>query len=85
MSNLNNVEERVIQVIADELGVEKAKVVPEASFVEDLGADSLNTVELMMALEDQFGTEIPDHEAQKILRVRDAIDYIEAKQTAQQH
>ena len=73
---MSNVADRVIQVIADELGVEKAKVVREASFVEDLGADSLDTVELVMALEEEFETEIPDEEAEKITTVQLAIDYI---------
>lgn len=70
------IEERVKEIIAEQLGVEKSKVVPEASFVEDLGADSLDTVELVMALEEQFETEIPDEEAQKILTVKDAIEYV---------
>lgn len=70
------IEERVKEIIAEQLGVDGAKVVPEASFVEDLGADSLDTVELVMALEEHFETEIPDEDAQKILTVKDAIEYI---------
>ena len=59
------------------LGVDEAKVVPEASFIDDLGADSLDTVELVMALEEEFGCEIPDDAAEKIMTVKDAVDYIE--------
>ncbi|MBP6104404.1 MAG: acyl carrier protein [Gammaproteobacteria bacterium] len=73
---MTSIEERVIDIIASELSVDKAKVVPEASFVEDLGADSLDNVDLVMALEDSFETEIPDEDAQKMLTVRDAIHYI---------
>lgn len=75
----NKVEDRVKDIIAEQLGVDKAKVVPEASFVEDLGADSLDTVELVMALEEHFETEIPDEDAQKLLTVKDAIDYVIAR------
>ena len=71
-------EERVREIIVNELGVEPEKVTPEASFVEDLGADSLDTVELVMAFEEEFGIEIPDEDAEKITRVKEAIDYIEA-------
>ena len=80
---MSNVDERVRKIIAEQLSVEEAKVVPEASFVEDLGADSLDTVELVMALEEQFDTEIPDEDAQKILTVKDAIDYVSAKAVEQ--
>ena len=76
---MSKIEERVKKIIAEQLGVEEAKVVPEASFIEDLGADSLDTVELVMALEEQFETEIPDEDAQKILTVKDAIDYVGAR------
>jgi len=76
---MSNIDERVKKIIAEQLGVEEAKVVPEASFVEDLGADSLDTVELVMALEEHFDTEIPDEDAQKILTVKDAIQYVETK------
>lgn len=71
-----NVEERVIQLIVDQLGVEKEEVTWEASFIEDLGADSLDTVELVMAFEDEFDIEIPDEDAEKIRTVKDAVDYI---------
>lgn len=73
---MSNIEERVNKVIVDTLGVKPEDVVPEASFVDDLGADSLDTVELVMALEEEFGTEIPDEEAEKITTVQAAIDYI---------
>ena len=73
---MSNVEDKVKKIIAEQLGIEESKVVPEASFVEDLGADSLDTVELVLALEEQFETEIPDEDAQKILTVKDAIDYV---------
>ncbi len=70
--------ERVTKLVCEQLGVKEEEVTPEASFVEDLGADSLDTVELVMALEDEFETEIPDEEAEKITTVKEAIDYIEA-------
>jgi len=73
---MNNVDERVKKIIAEQLGVEEDKVVAAASFVEDLGADSLDTVELVMALEEHFEIEIPDEVAQKILTVKDAIEYV---------
>jgi acyl carrier protein len=69
--------EKVRQIVADQLGVELEEVTLEASFVDDLGADSLDTVELVMALEEEFGLEIPDEEAEKISTVQDAIKYIE--------
>ena len=72
----DNVEAKVREIIINELGVEPEKVTPEASFVEDLGADSLDTVELVMALEEEFETEIPDEDAEKITTVQQAIDYI---------
>jgi acyl carrier protein len=74
-----SIEEQVKKIIAEQLSVEESKVVPEASFVEDLGADSLDTVELVMALEEKFGTDIPDEDAQKIITVQKAIDYITEK------
>ena len=70
------VEERVKKIIAEQLGVEGEEVTPEAKFVEDLGADSLDIVELVMALEEEFGIEIPDEDAEKIVTVKDAFDYI---------
>ncbi|MGH7254677.1 MAG: acyl carrier protein [Nitrospirales bacterium] len=73
------VEDRIKKIIAEQLGVEEDEVVPEASFVDDLGADSLDTVELVMALEEEFDIEIPDEDAEKILTVGRAIDYIKEK------
>lgn len=73
------VEERVKKIIAEQLGVEEDDVVPEAKFVEDLGADSLDTVELVMALEEEFDIEIPDEDAEKIQTVAAAIDFIKEK------
>ena len=74
-----DISERVKKIIVEQLGVEENKVVPEASFIEDLGADSLDNVELVMALEEQFDTEIPDEDAQKILTVNDAIEYVSSR------
>ena len=71
------VAERVKKIIVDQLGVEEDLVTSEASFVDDLGADSLDTVELVMALEEEFGIEIPDEDAEKITRVKEAVDYID--------
>ena len=69
-------EERVKKIIAEQLGVNESEITNESSFVDDLGADSLDTVELVMALEEEFGTEIPDDEAEKIVTVQQAVDYI---------
>ena len=69
---------RVKEIIINELGVEPEKVTDDASFVEDLGADSLDTVELVMAFEEEFGIEIPDEDAEKITRVKEAVEYIES-------
>jgi len=69
-------EEKVIDIIVEQLSVEKDKVVPSASFVDDLGADSLDLVELIMAMEESFGIEIPDEVAEKITTVQDAIDHV---------
>ena len=74
----SNVEERVKKIVAEQLGVKLEEVTNDASFVEDLGADSLDTVELVMALEEEFETEIPDEEAEKITKVQEAIDYVTA-------
>ena len=71
-----SIEERVKKIIVDQLGADAAQVKPEASFIEDLGADSLDTVELVMALEEEFDIEIPDEEAEKITTVQSAIDYV---------
>ena len=73
---MNDVAERVKKIIVEHLGVEEGKVVENASFIDDLGADSLDTVELVMAFEEEFGIEIPDEAAEKILTVKDAVDYI---------
>jgi acyl carrier protein len=75
---MSNIEERVKKIVAEQLGVKEDEVKNEASFVEDLGADSLDTVELVMALEEEFETEIPDEEAEKITTVQLAIDYVNA-------
>jgi acyl carrier protein len=74
------IDEKVKEIIAKQLGVDSAEVTLEASFVEDLGADSLDTVELVMAFEETFNIEIPDEDAEKITKVRDAIEYIKNKQ-----
>ena len=70
-------EDKVKQIIVEQLGVDESEVTPTASFIDDLGADSLDTVELVMALEEGFGIEIPDEDAEKITTVKDAISYIE--------
>ena len=74
-----DVSQKVKKMVADLLGVEESKVTEEANFIDDLGADSLDTVELVMAFEEEFGSEISDNEAEKILTVGDAIKFIEAK------
>jgi acyl carrier protein len=76
-----SVEERVKRIVIDQLGVEEGQVTQEAKFVEDLGADSLDTVELVMALEEEFKLEIPDDEAEKISTVGQAVEYIETHQS----
>lgn len=73
---MSDIETRVKSVVVEQLGVDEAEVTNAASFVDDLGADSLDTVELVMALEEEFGTEIPDEEAEKITTVQLAIDYV---------
>ena len=75
---MENVEQRVKKIVAEQLGVKDEEVTSDASFVDDLGADSLDTVELVMALEEEFETEIPDEEAEKITTVQQAIDYVKA-------
>ncbi|MFI4937915.1 MAG: acyl carrier protein [Candidatus Berkiellales bacterium] len=74
---MSSVEERVTDIVVEQLGLERDKVHPESKFVDDLGADSLDTVELVMALEEEFELEIPDEEAEKITTLREAISYIE--------
>ena len=73
------VQEKITEIIVEQLGVKPEEVTPEASFIDDLGADSLDTVELVMALEEEFGIEIPDEDAEKIQTVGDAIKYIDEK------
>ena len=75
---MSDVADRVKKIVVEHLGVEEAKVTDNASFIDDLGADSLDTVELVMAFEEEFGVEIPDDAAEKILTVKDAIDYLNA-------
>ena len=77
-TRMSNIQERVQKIIVEQLGVQEEEVKAEASFVDDLGADSLDTVELVMALEEEFDTEIPDEEAEKITTVQAAIDYVTA-------
>ena len=75
----NDVKAKIVKIVADHLGIEEEKVTEEASFIDDLGADSLDTVELVMAFEEKFGIEIPDDAAETIQTVQNAIDYIENK------
>ena len=75
---MSTIEERVKKVVVEQLGVSEDQVTPEASFVDDLGADSLDTVELVMALEEEFDAEIPDDKAESITKVQDAVNYIKA-------
>ena len=76
---MSEIQDQVKKIVVDHLGIDEAKVVPEAKFIDDLGADSLDTVELVMAFEEEFGSEISDSEAEKILTVGDAIKFIESK------
>lgn len=76
---MSSVEERVKKIVAEQLGVAEDEVTQEASFVDDLGADSLDTVELVMAFEEEFGIEIPDDDAEKIITVQNSIDYIKER------
>jgi acyl carrier protein len=80
MADENNIQEKITNIIVEQLGVNADQVTPEAKFIEDLGADSLDTVELVMALEEEFGQEIPDEEAEKLQSVGDVIKYIEELQ-----
>ena len=75
---MENVDQRVKKIVAEQLGVNETEVKSESSFVDDLGADSLDTVELVMALEEEFDCEIPDEEAEKITTVKQAVDYVAA-------
>jgi acyl carrier protein len=79
---MSDIPARVRKIVVEHLGVDEAKVTEGASFIDDLGADSLDTVELVMAFEEEFGVEIPDDAAEKILTVKDAIDFINAKSKA---
>ena len=79
---MSSVDERVKSIIVEQLGVDAEAVTSEASFVEDLGADSLDTVELIMAFEEEFGVEISDDEAEKIRKVKDAVEYIDKRAKA---
>ena len=79
---MSDIEARVKKIIAEQLGVEESQVTNEKAFVDDLGADSLDNVELVMALEDEFGIEIPDEDAEKITTVQAAIDYANTKKAA---
>ena len=76
---MSDIAERVQKIVVEHLGVEEAKVTGSASFIDDLGADSLDTVELVMAFEEEFGVEIPDDAAEKILTVGDAVKFLEAE------
>ncbi len=73
------IEQKIIKIVSDQLNVDESEISPDSSFVDDLGADSLDTVELVMAFEEEFGIEIPDEDAEKIQSVQNAIDYIAAK------
>ena len=77
---MSNTEEQVKKIVVDHLGIEESKVTTDSKFIDDLGADSLDTVELVMAFEEKFGIEIPDDAAETILTVKNAIDYIDSKQ-----
>ena len=74
---MSSIEQQVKAIVAEQLGVKEEEVTNDASFVDDLGADSLDTVELVMAFEEEFGIEIPDEDAEKITRVKEAVEYIE--------
>ena len=76
---ISTTEEKVKKIVMDHLGIEESKILPDAKFIDDLGADSLDTVELVMAFEEQFGIEIPDDAAETILTVQNAVDFIDNK------
>ena len=76
---MNEIGEQVKKIVVDHLGIDESKITDESSFIDDLGADSLDTVELVMAFEEEFGSEISDNEAEKILTVGDAVKFIERK------
>lgn len=76
---MSNIEERVMGIVAEQLNVKKEDIKLDSSFVDDLGADSLDTVELVMALEEEFEAEIPDEDAEKIVTVQDAVNYVQAR------
>ena len=78
---MSSIEQQVMGIVAEQLGVKEEEVTNEATFIDDLGADSLDTVELVMALEEEFETEIPDEEAEKITTVQQAIDFVNARQS----
>ncbi len=79
MSKMSSVADKVKKIVVEQLGVSEDQVTPEAKFIEDLGADSLDLVELVMALEEEFGSDIPDEDAEKLTTVGDAIKYVESK------
>ena len=79
MPKLSSVADKVKKIVVEQLGVSEDQVTPEAKFIEDLGADSLDQVELVMALEEEFGSDIPDEDAEKLTTVGDAIKYVESK------
>ena len=77
---MTDTEDKIKEIVVKHLGIDESKVIPESKFIDDLGADSLDTVELVMAFEEEFGVEIPDDAAETILTVQNAIDYINSKQ-----
>ncbi len=79
MSGIADIEQKAKKIIVEQLGVEESEVTPDAKFVDDLGADSLDTVELIMVLEEEFGIEIPDDDAEKIVHVKDVVQYIKER------
>jgi len=79
VSGIADIEQKAKKIIVEQLGVEESEVTPDAKFVDDLGADSLDTVELIMVLEEEFGIEIPDDDAEKIVHVKDVVQYIKER------